>query len=118
MYKAGNDQVDLRDRTLDFARSVIQFTRSLDKQPQAKPLLGQLIRSATSIGANFVGAKDSASKKDLRSKVLISKKEAAETYYWLKVFEEFAPKERLIKLQAECKEITLILQSIINTLKH
>jgi four helix bundle protein len=76
------------------------------------------VSSTTSIGANFVEAKDAASKKDFRNKVLISKKEASEALYWLKICEEFTSDPDLYRLQQECKEIILILQKIIHTLKH
>jgi|GEM_PF-6537001 len=52
------------------------------------------------------------------NKVYISKKEASETLYWLKLAEEFTRSPRVRTLQNECKEIILILQSIVNTLKH
>jgi len=78
----------------------------------------QLIRSATSIGANFIEAKNGSSKRDFRNKVFISKKEASETLYWLKLLDEFTDSSELKSLQKECHEIILILQKIINTLDH
>lgn len=74
------------------------------------------MKSSTSIGANFAEAKDSGSVKDFRNKVFISKKEASETLYWLKLFEEINDSQELRNLQKECYEIILILQKIINTL--
>lgn len=113
-----NHPMDLRERTMIFSKSVVAFCNSMSSQTQLRPLLGQLIRSATSIGANFVEAKDSVSRKDFRNKVLISKKEAAETNYWLSILEDYAPKGQIKALQKECREITLILQSIVNKLRH
>lgn len=110
--------MDLRHRALNFSRDVIRFSRSVEQNRFSQPILDQLIRSATSIGANFIEAKDSSSKKDFRNKVLISKKEASETMYWLRLCEEFIINSELKYLQQECKEITLILQKIIDTLKH
>ena len=81
-------------------------------------MIYQLVRSSTSIGANFVEAKNASSKKDFRNKVFISKKEASETLYWLKLLEEFTSDPKLVTLQHECQEITLILQKIIATLDH
>lgn len=83
-----NEPIDLRDRTLAFSRLIIAFVKPLQKDPLAKPMVNQLIRSATSIGANFVEAKNASSKKDFRNKVFISKKEASETLYWLQLFED------------------------------
>jgi four helix bundle protein len=109
--------IDLRDRTLEFSKSVIRFVKPLKKDPLMKPIIIQLIRSSSSIGANFVEAKNAGSKKDFRNKVFISKKEAAETLYWLKLLEEFVSSSHLKMLQKECQELVLILQKIINTLR-
>lgn len=110
--------MDLRDRTQLFSREIIRFIKPLRKDPLVQPLVSQLIRSATSIGANFVEAKNGSSKKDFRNKVFISKKEASETLYWLQLLEEFDQSAQLKKLQKECQEIILILQKIITTLDH
>jgi four helix bundle protein len=117
MDNATNAPVDMRDRTLGFSREVIRYIK-LQKDPLAQPLNNQIIRSATSIGANFAEAKNAASKKDFRHKVFISKKEAAETLYWLHLYEEFDDSSQLKRLQTECQEMLLILQKIITTLDH
>jgi four helix bundle protein len=113
-----NEPIDLRDRSLAFSRAVIRFSKSLQKDELVRPMLNQLIRSSTSIGANFIEAKNGSSKKDFRSKVFISKKEASETLYWLKLLEEFTESPELKKLQQECQEIILILQKIVTTLDN
>jgi four helix bundle protein len=110
--------MDLRDRSLIFSKEIIRFSKSLERNQITMPITDQLIRSATSIGANFTEAKDSASKKDFRSKVLISKKEASETLYWLKLCEELTNDRKINDLQRECLEIILILQKIITTLAN
>lgn len=110
--------MDLRDRTLSFSRDVIRFLKPLHEDPLVKPIATQALRSATSIGANFIEAKNGSSKKDFRNKVFISKKEASETLYWLRLLEEFTDSQELKKLQKECQELILILQKIINTLNH
>ena len=113
-----NAPMDLRDRTLVFSKDIVQFCKSEPKNQITQPLINQLIRSATSVGANFVEAKDSASRKDFRNKVLISKKEASEALYWLRIIEDLSDNPALPKLQKECHEIILILQKIINTVGH
>jgi four helix bundle protein len=118
MNNSVNAPMDLRDRTLLFSRRIIRFLRSLPRDPLIDPIRGQVVRSATSIGANFSEAKDSASRKDFRNKTLISKKEASETLYWLQLLEEFTSSSVLRELQTECKEIILILQKIITTVGH
>lgn len=117
MTKIANPPIDLRDRTLVFAKDVIRFVKPLQRNLVAQPIISQLVRSSTSIGANFIEAKDSGSKKDFRNKVLIAKKEASETMYWLKLCEEFTDSPELTKLRDECQQIVLILQKIITTLK-
>lgn len=118
MGNTKNAPVDLRDRTLDFSRAIIQFLKTLEKDVLIRPISVQLIRSATSVGANFIEAKNASSKKDFRNKVFISKKEASESLYWLKLLEEFNDSEDLKQLQRECQEIILILQKIISSLNH
>ena len=115
MISKNTPPVDLRVRTLEFSKQTIQYIK---KQPNdysdiSTPILKQLIRSATSIGANFAEAKNSGSKKDFRNKVLIASKEAAETIYWLKIFQEFNDSDALYSLLDEATEIEKILQSIV-----
>ena len=109
---------DLKQRTLDFSVEVVRFCAQV-KQPVLKPLVGQLIRSATSIGANYAEANNAASKADFRSKIFIAKKEAAETKYWLKIFlrldENNFDAKRLL---SEAHELLLILQKIINSMRQ
>jgi four helix bundle protein len=112
MSQVVNAPVDLRDRTLDFARQVIRFTKGISQSTQSSPIIRQLIRSSSSIGANFIEAKNASSKRDFLNKVFISKKEASETLYWLKLSEELTNSPALLKLQEECQEIILILQRL------
>lgn len=118
MSNAVNAPIDLRDRSLAFSRVVIRFLKTVPRNDLTVPIINQLIRSCTSIGANFVEAKNASSKRDFRNKVFISKKEASETFYWLQVLEEFTPGKQLDELKRECQEIILILQKIISTLNH
>ncbi|OGL29600.1 hypothetical protein A3D14_01810 [Candidatus Saccharibacteria bacterium RIFCSPHIGHO2_02_FULL_47_12] len=116
MGNKDNEPEDLRTKTLSFSRAVIHFVKPMQKDYIARPLIVQLTKSSTSIGANFIEAKNGSSKKDFRNKVFISKKEASETLYWLQLLEEFTDSPQLKKLQKECQELVLILQKIINTL--
>jgi four helix bundle protein len=118
MSNVVNAPIDLRDRSLIFAKDMLRFTKPLYAVPITRPIITQLIRSSTSIGANFVEAKNASSKKDFRSKVFISKKEASETLYWLKLCEEFTDDAELFRLQDECQQIILILQRIVSPLNH
>jgi len=110
---------DLEERTLVFSKDVISLCRKLPKNGINLPLVSQIVRSATSIGANYREANDSLSKKDSILRLKIARKEAKETSYWLDILLEAEPKfklelENLIK---ECIEIRNILSSIINKFK-
>ncbi|HSW36742.1 MAG TPA: four helix bundle protein, partial [Candidatus Saccharimonadales bacterium] len=89
MSNAVNAPIDLRDRSLEFSREIIHFLKQVPRNDLTQPVINQLIRSSTGVGANFIEAKNAGSKRDFRNKVLISKKEASETLYWLQLLEEF-----------------------------
>lgn len=74
---------NLDDRTLEFAKRIIHLCRALPKDTVNLELKKQLIRSGTSIGANYREANDALSKKDFVYRLRISRKEAKETQYWL-----------------------------------
>ena len=76
---------DLEERTAVFGENVIKFCKNLEQNTITKPLINQLIRSATSIGANYMEANCASSKKDFRNKIFICKKESQETKHWLRM---------------------------------
>jgi four helix bundle protein len=76
---------DLEERTIAFSKRVINFCGEISKSNLLKPIATQLIRSATSIGANYCEANGATTKKDFRYKAHLCKKEAQETRYWLRV---------------------------------
>ena len=75
----------LQERLMNYALSVISLTRTLQRTPENTVIVSQLIRSATSVGANYAEANNAISKQDFRNKIFIAKKEAAETKYWLEL---------------------------------
>jgi len=76
----------------------------------------QVIRSVTSIGANFTEAQDASSKKDFLNKIYIAKKEAAETKYWLAVIEKLAGStEELENFSQQTQRYIMMLQKIVNS---
>ena len=83
------------------------------------PLINQLVRSGTSIGANYMEANAASSRKDFANKIFICKKEAQETKHWLRMLAKCLPdrKEELRKLWSEVQELTLIFQKITSTLR-
>jgi len=85
----------------------------------AQTILNQLLRSATSIGANYMEARNGSSKKDFINKLYICKKEAQETEYWLRMTLKCIPamKDQILVLSREAHELLLIFQKIISTSK-
>ena len=81
-------------------------------------MIEQLVKSATSIGANYAEANNASSKTDFRSKIFIAKKEAAETEYWLELFGEMEEySKQSMELKQECHYILMTLQKIISSLE-
>jgi len=111
---------DLEERTSLFGIEVIRFCKSLRQDPINKPVINQIVRSSTSIGANYMEANAASSKKDFKNKIHICKKEAQETKHWIRMLAECEPakKEELTKLWKECHELTLIFGKIVSKLKN
>lgn len=80
-------QYDLEERTLRFARRTIKIFKELPKTVINVEIGKQLIRAATSVGANYIEANESLSKRDFLMKIKICRKEAKESGYWLKLIE-------------------------------
>ena len=76
---------DLTERTGKFGEAAIRFCKNLPINTVTIPLIDQLVRSATSIGANYAEADEAVSKKEFRCKIGICKKEAKETKHWLRM---------------------------------
>ena len=80
-------QYDLEERTLRFAKEVIEFVNALPKTMANIEIMKQIIRSSGSVGANYIEANESLSKKDFAMRVKICRKEAKESRYWLRLIE-------------------------------
>ncbi len=78
---------DLDERTFRFSRQIRIFVRDLPKTTSNISDIKQLIRSSGSIGANYLEASESLSKKDFVMRIKISRKEAKESIYWLRLLE-------------------------------
>lgn len=76
---------DLEERCARFGENIIKFAQLLPKNDINKPLISQIVRSSTSVGANYMEANQAASKKDFKNKVIICRKEANETKHWLRM---------------------------------
>ena len=107
---------DLEERTLAFAKSVRVFVKLLPRCTSNFEDGKQVIRSSGSIGANYVEAYEALSKKDFSMRMKISRKEAKETCYWLKLVDtennQNIEKERLALLD-EATQLSKIMSSII-----
>jgi len=108
---------NLEERTAGFGEDVIIFCRELKPCPLTESIIKQLIRSSTSVGANYMEANGACSKSDFRNKIYICKKEAMETKHWLRMLSTAIPKEtyKLRKLWNEAQELTLIFSKIANS---
>ncbi len=110
-----NIKFDLEERTAKFGEAVIEFVKALPKSIILNPLISQIVRSATSIGANYCEADDAESSKDICHKLSIAKKEARETMHWLRMISVVSPesKNRTRELWIEAKELNLIFNAIL-----
>lgn len=106
---------DLKERTSQFGKETIWFLKTLSYNPINTPLISQLIRSATSIGANYMEADVAESKKDFQHKIGICKKEAKETLHWFQMIAAANPntEEKCKQLSQEAHEFVLIFSAIL-----
>jgi len=109
---------DLEERTLAFAREVIRLVNQLPRTRANEELSRQVIRSAGSVGANYIEANESLGKKDFVLRLRIARKEAKETRYWLQLLEyPESLNGELAHLIQESTELLKILSAIIGKLK-
>ena len=111
---------DLAERTTKFSKDIIDFLKKVPENSVTKPLINQLVKAGTSIGANYCEADEASSKKDFINKVCISKKETKETKYWLQLIAHTLPnfKDEARILWKEAQELNLILVTIIKRCKE
>jgi len=105
---------DLEERTLRFSKDVIQFVKGLPKTIANVEVCKQLVRSAGSVGANYIEANEALGKKDFVMRARIARKEAKETRYWLELVEYSETQAQTQKeLVQEATELLKILSAII-----
>lgn len=115
MTKTGDGPAyDLEERTAVFGEAMIDFAKTIPQHVVTIPLISQLVRAGTSVGANYCEADDACSKKDFRNKIGICRKEARESKHWLRMIARAEPtlQELARKLWREAKELHLIFASI------
>ncbi len=103
-------QYDLEDRTLKFAKNVRSFVKKLPKTIGNIEDGKQLIKASGSVGANYIEANESLSKKDLIMRIKISRKEAKESRYWLKLVDTNDDKE----MEADRKALIMEATELMN----
>jgi len=113
-----SNNYDLENRTATFGEETIRFCKNLSQDSITRPVISQLIRSSTSIGANYMEANGASSKKDFRNKIFICKKESQESKHWLRMLKTcFENKDvEIDKLWREAQGLTLIFQKITSSL--
>jgi four helix bundle protein len=106
---------DLEERTEKFARDVIRFCKVLPKNTINFELMSQVVRSAGSVGANYIEANEALSKKDFFHRIKICRKEAKETRYWLRLIgsDDVAIEKEASCLGKEATELMNIFGAIL-----
>lgn len=105
---------DLEERTAKFGEDIIEFAGKIPKNVVTIPLIGQLVKAGTSVGANYCEADDAESKKDFRHKIGICKKESRESKHWFRMIAKAVPslKKEATVLWKEAQELNLIFGAI------
>jgi four helix bundle protein len=114
-----NKVYDLRKRTYIYALEIIKFLEGLPREHISEILGKQLLRSATSVGANIIEAQASSSKKDFSNFYSYSLKSANESKFWLGLLKDSgkAPRDKVDPILTETNELSNILASSILTIK-
>jgi four helix bundle protein len=116
METSNDDQkkFDLEERTARFGESVIRFARTLRSDMVSRPLVSQLVRAATSVGANYLEADDSGTRREFHYRISLCRREARETKHWLRMLVAAVPECRpaALPLWQEARELHLIFAAI------
>ncbi|KPJ69102.1 MAG: four helix bundle protein [Syntrophobacter sp. DG_60] len=105
---------DLEERTLKFAKEMIEFIKTIPKTMANIEIAKQLIKSSSSVGANYIEANESLSKKDFVMRIKICRKESKESAYWLKLIEvKLQGEKERERLLEEATQLTKIFNSIV-----
>ena len=112
-----NTKYDLEERTAKFGENIILLCKKISNNVVTMPLIHQLIKCATSIGANYCEADDAESRKDFKHKIGICKKESRESKYFLRMLIVATPEheEELKIFWQEAKELNLIFNKIFQS---
>lgn len=109
------------EKSFNFSIRIVKLYRFLLKEDRSlEPILKQILRSGTSIGANITEAQNAPSTKDFINKLNISLKEARESEYWLNLFNasDIINNKSYESLKTDCKELIKLLTAIIKSAKN
>jgi four helix bundle protein len=106
---------DLEERTAKFGEAIIEFAKKAPRNVITLPLIGQLVRAGTSVGANYSEADDAESRKDFKHKIGICRKESRESRFFLRMIVKAVPelKEDAAPLFQEAGELNSIFAAIV-----
>ena len=107
---------DLEERTFLFARRIRLLVKKIKLNPYNQDDIKQLIRSSGSIGANYIEANEALSKKDFYHRIKISRKEAKEAAYWIRMLletDEQAPEQEFQDAYQEANELKKIFSATL-----
>ena len=108
-------EYDLEQRTGEFGEAIIAFAKRVPINEVTRSLVDQVVRSGTSVGANYCEADDASTKKEFRHKIGYCRKESRETKHWLRMIVKAEPqfREDAAPLWQEAKELHLIFAAIL-----
>jgi four helix bundle protein len=114
-----NKKYDIKDRVFEFCKRILEIADLLPSTKACEIIRPQLIKSGTSIGANLEEGDGAISKRDFLNKVVLARKEAKETRFWLKLVSgKYVKKESIEDDIEELLEIIKILSTIILKTKN
>lgn len=120
LQKRNNFKQQFKRRCFDFSIAVLSLTEVLRERRQNWPIIDQVVRSATSVGANIVEGGNSTSKKEFINYFQIALKSASETLYWFAILKEINKNniEEIEPLIKECLEVKKMISTIIINTKN
>ena len=111
---------DLEEKFEQLGEKIIVLAKKAAKNAVTLPIISQLVRAGTSIGANYMEANGASSKKDFKNKIHICKKEAKETMHWLRMLAQAdaSVKSECRKLWVETQGYAKMFSKILSTIKN
>jgi|SRR4051794_14282748 four helix bundle protein len=113
------DSRELKDRTKRFAVRIVKLFQSLPSRPDAQILGKQVLRSGTSVAANYRAACRGRSRAEFVARIGVVVEEADETLFWLDLIGEagIVPEQRLVEIKKEADELTALFTATKRTIR-